>query len=113
MVNAHGLPCRRCGKVTENVVTIYGPHATGALGPRQAQCKGPCPERAAVRQHKGSPERTMTAIRPGRCPACPRDILPGDVLAQVGGQVYHYECSPEQSSRDRTWQRERDQARRP
>jgi len=104
-VNAHGLPCRRCGQVTENVVTIYGRDAMGALGPRQAQCTGPCPERAAVRQDKGSPEKTMTAIRPGKCPACGWDIIPGDVLATANGRHFHYECVPAQASRDRSWQR--------
>jgi hypothetical protein len=42
-----------------------------------------------------------------------RDIIPGDVIAGAGDQAFHYECSPNETSRDRTWQRGRDLARRP
>jgi hypothetical protein len=55
----------------------------------------------------------MTAIRPGKCPACTWDIVPGDVIAQVAGQRYHYECGPAETARDRTWQREDQRANRP
>jgi hypothetical protein len=54
----------------------------------------------------------MTAIRPGKCPACTWDIVPGDVIAGVGGQHFHYECAPSETARDRSWQQERARTRR-
>jgi hypothetical protein len=116
-----GMPCRRCGKVTENAVVIYGADKAGFLSVRAAQCRGRCaaapppPGRGKEREcpaadgHDG-PSRavTMTATRPGRCAGCERDVIPGDVLAQAGGHSFHYECASAGDSRPR--RRERDRA---
>ena len=36
---------------------------------------------------------------PTRCAGCERDIIPGDVLAQVDGQSIHYACAPTEEPR--------------
>lgn len=117
-MSADGLPCRSCGAVTGNPVVIYGRDAVGALVPKAAKCRGRCAGSDPVRRGKPSPvktarTRTRTAIRPGLCPACGFDIVPGDVIAGSADQSFHYECSPNETSRDRSWQREDQQARHP
>jgi hypothetical protein len=107
------LPCRVCGAVTGNAVIIYGRDTVGALVPKQAKCRGRCVRQVPARQDRPRAARPRTAIRVGLCPACDRDILPGDVIAGAGDQSFHYECSPNETSRDRSWQREDQRARRP
>jgi hypothetical protein len=100
-----GLPCRRCGQVTDGQVVIYGPNETGALEAKTAQCRGPCGDttpRTALRTRQLSrprepePASTFPAGRPGWCTLCPRDIQPGDVIVRLadGGGIAHLECSP-------------------
>lgn len=84
----------------------------GSLAPYAAQCRPRCPRSTPGRQDEPKASRTMTAVRAGRCKACPRDILPGDVIARVGDSSFHYECSPEDAARDQTWQQERARTRR-
>jgi hypothetical protein len=110
-MSADGMPCRTCGAVTGNPVLIYGRDAVGALVPKQAKCRGRCVRQAPDRQDKPRAARPRTAIRVGLCPACDRDIVPGDVIAGAGDQSFHYECSPNETSRDRSWQQERARTR--
>ena len=119
-----GMPCRHCGTVTENAVVIYGRDRAGALLPRAAQCRDGCTRQAPARQGRGqanqggnntlirSPPVTKTAIRPGRCCLCERDILPGDVLAQSGDEACHYECAPAEEPPAQPQHRERARTRR-
>lgn len=94
------------------MTVLWRAAADGSLAPYAAQCRPRCQHNTPARQDRPQAARTMTAIRPGRCPACPRDILPGDVIARIGDSSYHYECAPAEASRDRTWQQERARTRR-
>jgi len=108
-VNEPGLPCRRCGQVSRNGTVIYGRDKTGGLVPKSAQCTPRCPDRVRQGPGRSSSPRTMTmtARRPGLCPACGRDIIPGDVLARDDGKTVHYECSGPGSSEPEPRRRER------
>ena len=106
------LPCRRCNQVPSDAVVIWGADRTGALTPRAAQCRGRCNRDAPPRRDKPTLAVTMTATRPGRCAGCERAVLPGDVIARVADQSYHYECSPPEAPRSRTWQQDRSGTRR-
>ncbi len=110
-MNQHGLPCRRCGQVTGDVVTVYGPTAAGALVPRAAECRGRCDRETPGRLAGGSRTVTATARRPGRCPACGFDIIPGDITALAAGVTYHYECSPPEDPQPQRPERARTRAR--
>ena len=93
------LPCRRCGQTADGVVVIYGPDPSGALAPRAAQCRGPCRKTVTrevprPRPRPRDPGEALTAKRPGRCSGCPRDVVPGDRIVEVGpGRFVHFECS--------------------
>ena len=100
-----GLPCRRCGVTAGKMTVLWKAAPNGSLAPYAAQCRPRCPKSTPARQDKPAQARTRTAIRPGLCPACGFDIVPGDVIAGAEGQSFHYECSPNETSRDRTWQR--------
>ena len=100
-MTADSLPCRRCGKVSGDVVTIYGIDQFGALVPRQAQCRGRCrvpipaPEVPRLPRPAQRDPEPITAKRPGRCSVCPRAIAPGDVVLYVSPMGYmHFECAP-------------------
>jgi hypothetical protein len=78
----------------------------GSLAPYAAQCRPRCPRSTPARKVPQA-ARARTAIRPGLCLACERDVVPGDLVAGAGDQSFHYECSPNETSRDRSWQQER------
>ncbi len=106
-VNEHSLPCSRCGQVTRDAVIIYGPDQVGALVAKAAPCRGRCDKNAPDRRDSGARAVTMTASRPGRCAACERDIILGDVLARAPGQSFHYECAPPEDQQLRHRERTR------
>lgn len=100
-----GVACRRCGRVSEDQTLIYGPDPHGGLTVKAAQCRKPCgqPEFPGLVQEaaalpgagREASDGVITARKPGRCSACPRDIIPGDQIVFVGeGQFAHLECAP-------------------
>jgi hypothetical protein len=97
VINAPGtaLPCRRCHRVTDNPVVIYGADPTGTLAPKPAQCRGPCAPPGKPRTTQPDRRSVGTASKPGRCSGCPRDIVPGDRIMRTGEMDYvHLECAP-------------------
>jgi hypothetical protein len=110
-VNEYGLKCRRCDRVTPDVVVIYSRNRSGALIPGTAQCKGNCPAPPSA----DGPRRPapVTAIRPGKCAACTWDIVPGDKIARSGdGLFWHWECAPAEEQLPAVATRERTRTRR-
>ncbi len=83
------IPCRRCGEAGGAMTRLWRTMPGGALAPYAAQHKAPCgPAR---------PETLVmaSAIRPGPCAACTRDVIPGDKIARAGEtRVFHFECAP-------------------
>jgi hypothetical protein len=88
---------------------LWKPGPGGALAPYAAQCRPRC---AAARPARLPALAVGTAVRPGRCAACPRDIVPGDKTARAGGQDYHYECAPAEAPQAQPQRRERARAHR-
>jgi hypothetical protein len=89
------LPCRRCHRVTDDPVVIYGADPTGALVPKAAQCRGLCAPPGKPRTTQPDRRSVGIARKPGRCSGCPRDIVPGDRIMRTGEMDYvHLECAP-------------------
>lgn len=96
-----GIPCRRCGKAGTDATLLWKPAANGSLEAYAAQCRQPCtvPAAASPRHPARSPGPprpvVISATRPGICPACTWDIVPGDKIVSPGGGGYvHLECAP-------------------
>ncbi len=109
-MNEHGLPCRRCGQVAGNVTVVYGKDEVGTLVPRAAQCSPRCPQKAPRAPERSRPAdlTPITAIRPGLCPACTWDIVPGDKIVHLGeGRLTHLECAPAEAPRPQRRDRSR------
>ena len=101
-----GIPCRRCGQAGGDVTLLWRPDRSGRLEPYAAQCRQPCtvPPRPETRR-PAAPGRpvapvVVSASRPGKCGACPRDIAPGDKITSLSGSGYvHLECAPPEAPR--------------
>lgn len=78
------IACRSCRRSDMTLTYIYRPDPYGSLQRSSAVCRDGC-ARVAKR------DTVRTAIRPGRCAACSRDIIPGDKL--TGFPSVHLECA--------------------
>ena len=93
-----GIPCRRCGKTTADMTRLWKPSPGGALAPYAAECRGRCassPDRRSPRAARPAKGLVGVASRPGKCPSCIRDILPGDKIVHLGTGSVHFDCAVE------------------